>query len=139
MLYVNAKIQIPPADLTFTFSRSGGPGGQNVNKVNSKAILRWPIFANNSLPYDVRARFLEKYKSRLTVEGDLIISSQKYRDQPSNIQDCLDKLKEMLLSVAEKPVERRPTRPTLGSKERRTESKQAHSQKKQQRRMPITD
>lgn len=123
-------------EFEFTYVRSSGPGGQNVNKVNSKAVLRWPLAENLSLPVDVRHRFQAKYANRLTTSGDLLLTSQRFRDQERNSADCLEKLREMILSVAVKPKARRPTKPTRASKKRRQEAKQAHSQKKQQRRTP---
>lgn len=139
ILFVNERIQIPLVEFEFTFARSGGPGGQNVNKVNSKAVLRWQVTQTQSLPHDVRVRFLNKHASRLTIEGELILMSQKYRDQPSNIEDCLQKLRVMLEAVATAPTPRRATRPTLASKTRRIESKSQNSVKKQQRRAPRSD
>ena len=139
MLSVTDKIQIPLSEFSFTFARSGGPGGQNVNKVNSKAIMRWAITTSPSISEEVRARFMTKFASRLTLEGDLVISSQRYRDQPGNIEDCLTKVTEMLISVATRPVLRKATRPTLGSKIRRVETKSQNSIKKQQRRRPSSD
>lgn len=136
ILSVNPNIQIPLSELQFSFARSGGPGGQNVNKVNSKAILRWSILTSPSLPQAVRARFLAKFANRLTAEGVLILVSQRHRDQTSNSEDCLEKLKEMILSVAEPPIPRRPTKPTFGSKQRRVETKKGNSLKKQRRRAP---
>ena len=134
MLAVTHRINIPLSEFAITFARSGGPGGQNVNKVNSKAILRWAVATSPSLPEDVRSRFQTKFANRLTTEGELVLSSQRYRDQIGNSQDCLDKLKEMLLEVAERPIMRRETRPTLGSKIRRVETKRVNSAKKQGRR-----
>ena len=81
MLVVNSRLQIPLEEFEFTYTRSSGPGGQNVNKVNSKACLRWPALASPSLPPGVRARFLQKFGARITVEGDMLIVSQRYRDQ----------------------------------------------------------
>jgi ribosome-associated protein len=138
-LYVTQRIQIPMGEFEFTFARSGGPGGQNVNKVNSKAVLRWHPTTSPSLPDDIRARFLERYASRITTEGELILTSQKHRDQPSNIDDCLQKLAQMIESVAVPPKARRPTKPSLGSKIRRVESKARNSTKKAQRRAPRFD
>ncbi|MCA9204259.1 MAG: alternative ribosome rescue aminoacyl-tRNA hydrolase ArfB [Pirellulaceae bacterium] len=134
MLKVNRRIAIPLAEFTYTFARSGGPGGQNVNKVNSKATLRWPITSSPSLPEDVRQRFLATFRTRITQDGDLVLSSQRYRDQGRNVQDCLDKLREMLLSVATPPKIRRETKPTRGSRERRLQEKKSLGQKKERRR-----
>jgi ribosome-associated protein len=138
-LEVAPGIQIPMSEFEFTFARSGGPGGQNVNKVNSKAIMRWNATTSPSLREDVRARLLEKYAARLTTEGELIIISQKHRDQPSNIDECLRKLAEMIESVAVPPKHRRATKPTKASKIRRVESKQKTGAKKANRRAPRFD
>ena len=139
MLVVNSRIRVPLEELAFTYARSGGPGGQNVNKVNSKAVLRWRVVANTSLPPDVRGRFLSKFASRLTTDGDILITSTETRDQQTNAQNCLDKLREMLLSVAEKPIPRKKTKPTLGSKRRKRAAKSERSQKKQGRRSPSAE
>jgi ribosome-associated protein len=134
MISIPPNIAIPPDELEITYARSGGPGGQNVNKVNSKAVLRWSVINSPSLPEDVRARFIEKFQSRLTTDGELILTSQKHRDQASNTSDCLEKLRNMLEAAARVPIVRRPTRPTLGSKIRRVDEKRENSRKKHQRR-----
>ncbi|HTU25445.1 MAG TPA: alternative ribosome rescue aminoacyl-tRNA hydrolase ArfB [Pirellulales bacterium] len=139
VLSVNQRIRIPHDEFTFSFVRSSGPGGQNVNKVNSKAVLRWPIFASTSLPVDVRQRFLTRFGNRLTGGGELVLSSQRYRDQGRNVADCLDKLRAMLAVVAVRPVVRKPTKPTKGSITRRLEHKGRTSQRKQMRRGPSLD
>jgi len=136
MISIGRGIHIPHNEFAFTFARSGGPGGQNVNKVNSKAILRWAVTTSPSLPEPVRARFLLKFATRITLEGELVLSSQKYRDQDSNIEDCLEKLAEMLSSVAVPPTPRRPTKPTKASKLRQADAKKDNAKKKQQRRPP---
>ena len=92
--------------------RSSGPGGQNVNKVNSKAVLRWNVAASPSLPADVRERFLAIHRSRLTGEGELIVTSQRYRDQGRNVADALEKLRAMLDRGRRRPKTRRPTKPS---------------------------
>ena len=134
MLEVNSRIQIPDDELEFTYSRSSGPGGQNVNKVNSKALLRWPVTVSPSLPEEVRARFIQRYRSRLTEAGEILISSQRYRDQGRNVDDCLEKLREMILAVAARPKTRKATKPSRGSQRRRLEGKRQLSQKKEGRR-----
>ncbi|MCU0879321.1 MAG: aminoacyl-tRNA hydrolase, partial [Pirellulaceae bacterium] len=88
MLTINSHISIPADELQFTFARSSGPGGQNVNKVASKATLRWDVRGTPSLPEDVKQRFLTTYQSRLTTLGEILIVSQESRDQPRNIEIC---------------------------------------------------
>ncbi len=139
MLIVNSRLQIPLSEFEFTYARSSGPGGQNVNKVNSKALLRWPVRQSPSLTAEVRARFLQRFASRLTNEGELLISSQRYRDQGRNAEDCLEKLRVMVAEVAVRPVTRRKTRPTKASKERRLEGKREAASKKQLRRRPARE
>ena len=136
MLEVNERIQIPDSEFTFAFSRSGGPGGQNVNKVCSKALLTWDATRSPSIPQDVRERFLIRYRRRINKEGMLLITSQRYRDQGRNTQDCLSKLAEMLLSVAAAPTKRKPSAPSRGAKQRRLNDKHVRSDKKQSRRRP---
>lgn len=133
VLAVNSRIRIPHAEFQWSYARSSGPGGQNVNKVASKAVLRWPLTTSPSLPPDVRERFLSSFGSRLTTEGELIISSQRYRDQGRNIADVLEKLHAMLSQCARAPKRRRPTKPTRSSVAKRIETKQARSRTKQMR------
>lgn len=134
LLVVNSHIQIPRDELQFTFVRSSGPGGQNVNKVNTKAVLRWSILTSASLPEDIRRRFLHQFPSRVTSEGDLVLASQRFRDQSRNVADCLEKLRSLLAIVAIAPRRRKRTKPSRGSVERRLRSKRERSQKKTGRR-----
>jgi ribosome-associated protein len=125
--------EIPLREFEFTFARSSGPGGQNVNKVNSKAVMRWNVSATTSIPHPVRARFLTTFASRLTSAGELVISSDRFRDQGKNVDDCLKKVYDMIYEVGTPPKVRRKTKPSRGSKIRREKSKSAHSEKKQGR------
>ena len=139
MLIVDERIKIPLDEFRFEYSRSGGPGGQNVNKVASKAVLRWTPALSPSLPEPVRARLLAAIGTRLTVEGELLVGSQKTRDQGRNVEDCLDKVRELVLAAARPPKVRRPSKPTLGSKIRRVEAKARRSDTKKLRRDPTSD
>jgi ribosome-associated protein len=134
MLAINEAITIPEGELEFSYARSGGPGGQNVNKVASKAVLRWHLAASTSLPEEVKARLARLEKKRVTTEGDMIIVSQRFRDQERNRQDCLERLREIVLRALVVPKVRRPTRPTRGSKQRRLADKRRRSARKEQRR-----
>lgn len=133
-LVVTPRLHVPLAEFEWSFARSSGPGGQNVNKVNSKAQLRWKVAENTSLPEGVRERFKSQFGNRISQEGDLVLVSQRYRDQPKNIEDCLAKLREMLLQVAAAPKRRRPTKPSRAAKQRRLNEKKAKSERKATRR-----
>lgn len=133
-LVVNSRVRIPHSEFEFTFARSSGPGGQNVNKVNSKAMLRWPVATSPSLPEEIRIRLESQQRRRMTREGDLLVVSQRYRDQGRNIEDCLEKLREMLIEAAARPVVRKKVKPTRGMIERRLKHKREHSSKKRERR-----
>ena len=119
MLEINDALQLDEQELTFTYARLGGPGGQNVNKVSSKVVLRWNPAQSAALPDEVRARLLSQQCARLTKEGELLITSQKTRDQSRNVEDCLEKLRALILQALQVPKQRRATRPSRGAKERR--------------------
>ncbi|MEX0611061.1 MAG: alternative ribosome rescue aminoacyl-tRNA hydrolase ArfB [Pirellulales bacterium] len=138
-LRINAQIAIPRRELRFSFVRSSGPGGQNVNKVASKAVLRWAVASSSSLPEDVRSRLLARYSRRINDRGELVLSSQRYRDQAKNIADCLEKLQAMMLTVAKTPRPRKKTRPTKASREARLGQKRAVAAKKLRRRPPSAE
>jgi ribosome-associated protein len=130
MIQITPTLGIPRSEVDMTFARSGGPGGQNVQKVSSKVLLRWNPAANTSLPADVKARLLAQQRHRLTRDGDLLITSQRTRDQGKNIDDCLEKLREIVRRALAVPKRRRPTRPSRGSKERRLQAKKKRSSRK---------
>ncbi len=139
MLSVNDNIVIPLNEFHFSFARSGGPGGQNVNKVNTKVTLRWDVTRSTYIPDDVRERFTARHHRRITNQGEFVIHSQRYRDQGRNVADCLAKLRELLLEVATPPKKRKPTRRSRGSIENRLKEKKRQSQRKQQRKPPGRD
>jgi len=129
-------LNIPDEELLFSFARSGGPGGQNVNKVASKAILQWNIDANSTLPPEVKHRLRAQQTSRISTEGFLVIQSQRYRDQPKNIEDCRNKLSALVIAATFVPKPRKATRPSKGAKERRLTAKKQQSQRKASRGRP---
>lgn len=133
MLEVSARIKIDDNELEFSFARSSGPGGQNVNKVNSKAVMCWNPYESPSLPPDVRERFLKSFGNKLTTDGRMIISADESRDQARNMDICREKLAEMLRSVATAPKKRKPTKPSKAAKEKRITSKKKHGDIKKNR------
>jgi len=133
MLIISNKVCIPIDEFEFTFVRSTGPGGQNVNKVSTKAVMRWNPIKSVGMPADMLARFLTKFQSRVTKENDIIITSDKFRVQGRNQQDCLDKLHDMLLSVLDAPKERKKTKISRSKKLKALESKRIHGTKKRLR------
>lgn len=139
MLKITERLSIPLDEFEFEYSRSGGPGGQNVNKVNSKVQLRWNPGLSPSLPEPLRARLLALVGSKLTTEGELLIASQASRDQGRNYDACLEKLRQIVFSVAVPPKPRRPTKPTRGSQVRRIEAKSRRSETKRDRRKPESE
>lgn len=139
MLEITPQLSIPETEFEWSFARSGGPGGQNVNKVASKAVLRWDVTASPSLPEDVKARFISQNRGRMTTEGSFVLSSERTRSQLLNRQDCLAILAELLLRATRVPRKRKKTRPTRGSKERRLEEKKRRSSTKAERRGPAAD
>jgi ribosome-associated protein len=139
MLEIAPRIWIPDGELQWSFVRAGGPGGQNVNKVASKAVLRWNVTGSQCLSDSVRARFSIQQRGRITVEGDLIISSQRFRDQQRNKDDCLEKLRDMVLRASSAPKPRKPSKPSHASRERRLQTKQHRSQIKKSRRTSLDE
>lgn len=121
-------------ELHFTASRSSGPGGQHVNKVNTRVTLIWDITNSEVLDERQRSILLEKLKPRLTTEGVLQISSQAGRSQLANKQDTLNKLEDSLSKAFEVKKKRRPTRRSKASIEKRLNQKRRQSEKKRLRR-----
>ncbi len=136
MIRVTHSISLDDSELSLTFVRSPGPGGQNVNKVASACQLRFNVATSPSLAEDVKRRLNALAGSRMTDEGVLIVSARRYRTQNRNRDDAFERLIEMIRQAATPPVKRRATRPTLASKRRRLDGKKRRGQTKQLRRSP---
>lgn len=126
------KISLNSHELQFSYSRSSGAGGQNVNKLNTKVTMQWDLENSPCCSDEVKQRFREKFK-RYIFDGVVIIHGQRFRSQHRNKEDCIDKLQEMLNSVARPPKKRKATLPTRASIKKRLEQKKQHGQKKKWR------
>jgi ribosome-associated protein len=133
-LVVTPRLTIPAGELTISFARSGGSGGQNVNKVSSKVDLRWNPQTSTALTEDDRAWLLQKLRSRLTGDGTLIVTSTLTRDQIKNRDDAESKLTLIIRAALDRPKMRRPTKVSKGAKRRRVADKRHHSEIKKNRR-----
>ena len=126
----NEELRIPEEELHWTFARSGGPGGQNVNKVASKAVLHWDFAKSNACPDDAKVRLAARQRNPITTEGQLVIQGQRFRDQAKNVEDCRARLHAMIQEALTPPTPRKATRPSYGPKMRRLTAKTSASAKR---------
>jgi ribosome-associated protein len=122
-----------------SFVKSSGAGGQNVNKLSTKAVLRWRVIKSSDLPAGIKARFIRKWKNRISKDGYLVITSDKYRHRARNIDELFIKIKSMVECVYYPPKKRKKSRPSKSSVERRIKEKKIRSTHKRNRRKPDTE
>ena len=136
---INDEIVIDEAAIEERFVRADGPGGQNVNKVSSAVELRFDVRADTGLPHWAVPRLLRLAGQKATKEGVIVIQAKEHRDQPRNREAARERLKALILRALERPKRRVPTRPTLGSKRRRLETKKKRGAVKSLRGKPPGD
>ncbi len=138
-LVINTSITLPAEAFSMAAVRASGPGGQNVNKVASKVELRFDLLGTTALTDSVKERLRAIAGKRMDADGMLLLTSQKTRDQNRNLDDARLRLKVMILQALEVPKERRATRPSRGSKERRLTAKKVTGDRKKSRSRPGSD
>ncbi|MCO4754443.1 MAG: aminoacyl-tRNA hydrolase [Bacteriovoracaceae bacterium] len=126
-------LKVDPSEIKFTYSRSSGAGGQNVNKVNTQATLHWDMENSKSVSTYLKNRFRTLFKRFVNEHGEVVIQSQRHRSQSRNKLDCETKLRSMLLAAKAEPKKRRATKPTRSSVKKRLDNKKRHSDKKKNR------
>ena len=136
-LYISPSLSIPLAELRFKFHRSSGPGGQNVNKLNTSVELQYDFVHSAVLNDEQRQRIAEKLATRLNSTGALSIQSERFRTQGRNRADCLNKLAILLAEALKTYPKRTKTKPSRAAQTRRLDSKRRHSEKKKSRRTPL--
>jgi ribosome-associated protein len=130
---INAGLDIPEGELSESFIRADGPGGQNVNKVSSAVQLRFNAAASLSLPEPVRFRLMTAAGGKITDDGVIVITAKRFRDQTRNREDARNRLAEMIRAACIEPKKRRQTKPSRAAKEKRVDDKKVRARTKQNR------
>ncbi len=133
-IVINDQLTIPRNECEISFAKSGGPGGQNVNKLNTKVYLRWHL-ADSKCDVVLLDRIHQKCHSYITEKGDLLLCSEKFRTQEKNLTDCVEKLQAILKAALVIPKQRKKKKISKASKEKRLQEKKQQSKKKKNRKL----
>jgi ribosome-associated protein len=136
MIPIDDHLAIPDEDVTFATSRSGGPGGQNVNKLETRVTLRFDLAGSGALSEEQKLRLRERLATRITRDGVLHITSQRHRTQGANREAAVERFAELLRDNLKEEAPRRKTRPSRAAKARRLDEKRRQSQRKRERGIP---
>jgi ribosome-associated protein len=137
MISITEDLAVPDEEVVFTTSRSGGPGGQNVNKLETRVTLRFDLAGSGVLSDEQKARLQERLATRITKDGALLVTSQKHRTQAANKEAAAERFAELIRDGLREEAPRKKTKPSRAAKARRLESKRRQSQRKRQRSGPI--
>ncbi len=132
MIKITPEITLKLTEVKFSFLRSAGPGGQNVNKVNTAVLLKFNI-ADATLPESVKIRLNQQYASRISTAGELIIKADRFRTQLKNKEDAIQRLVALISKASQPRKKRIKTKPSKAAKLKRLENKKQHSAKKSSR------
>lgn len=133
MIPIDDELAIPDEEVSFTTSRSGGPGGQNVNKLETRVTVRFDVAGSPSLGEEQRQRILERLATRITRAGYLQVTSQKHRTQLENREAAVARFAELMAGALREEAPRKPTRVSKAAKRRRLDEKRRQGQRKRER------
>lgn len=138
MIPITQDLAIPDEEVSFATSRSGGPGGQNVNKLETRVTVRFDLAGSPSLSEEQKARLGERLATRITREGILQVTSQKHRTQAANREAAVERFAELLRDNLREEAPRKKTRPSRAAKARRLDAKRRQSRRKRERSSPLS-